>query len=100
MLMLPHQPNANTPSHEGRMASPILRYQSGEEIRKGDRVLFHGIEAEIGLVACDPTDPEADWYIREFGGGVLILDPLASGHTFVPLAQLDEYEDLRFVSRS
>jgi hypothetical protein len=81
------------------MASPILKYQSGEEIRKGDRVLFHGNGAEIELVACDADDAKMDWYIQEFGGGVLILDPLASGRTFIPSAQLEEFEDLRFVSR-
>ena len=31
-----------------------LRYQSGEEIKKGDRVLFHCGPAEIELVACGP----------------------------------------------
>jgi hypothetical protein len=77
----------------------ILRYQSGEEIKQGDHVLFHGNPAEVELVACDPNDPEAAWYIKEFGGGVLILDPTVSGRTFIPKADLGEYEDLEFVSR-
>lgn len=62
----------------------VLRYRSGEEIRNGDRVLFHGNPAEIDLVACDPNDPEGAWHVREFGGGVMILDPLVSGRTFIP----------------
>jgi hypothetical protein len=77
----------------------ILRYQSGEEIKRGDHVLFHGNPAEVELVACDPNDPEAAWYIKEFGGGVLILDPTVSGRTFISKADLGEYEDLEFVSR-
>jgi hypothetical protein len=78
-----------------------LKYRSGEEIKNGDRVLFHGNAAKIELVACDPNDPDPNvaWHVKEFGGGVLILDPLVSGRTFIPSDSLDEYEDLEFVSR-
>jgi hypothetical protein len=58
------------------------------------------IRSEVELVACDPNDPEAVWHMQEFGGGVLILDPVISGRTFIPKHQLDEYEDLEFVSRA
>jgi hypothetical protein len=78
----------------------VLKYRSGEEIRKGDRVLFHGNPAEIELVASVPNDPEAVWYLREFGGGVMVLDPMVSGRTFIPADQLGEGEDLEFVSRA
>ena len=37
-----------------------LKYQSGEEIKKGDRVLFHREPARIELVASEPGDPETD----------------------------------------
>ena len=77
----------------------ILKYRSGEEIKKGDRVLFHGTAAEIDLVACDDRDPETDWHMQKFGGGVSVCDPL-SGLTFISTDQIDEYEDLEFVSRS
>jgi hypothetical protein len=60
-------------------------------------VLFHGDPAEIELVACDPDDPEAEWFLKEYGGGVMILDP---GRTFISADQLDDYEDLEFVSRA
>jgi hypothetical protein len=81
--------------------APILKYRSGEEIRKGDHLRFHGNPAEIKLVACDPGDPDPEiaWHMKEFGGGVLILDPLVSGRTFIPKDSLDGYEDLEFVSR-
>jgi hypothetical protein len=78
----------------------VLKYRSGEEIRKGDHVLFHGNPAEVELVACDPDEPEAAWYMKEFGGGVMILDPKVSGRTFISTDQIDGYEDLEFVSRS
>ena len=77
-----------------------LKYRSGEEIRKGDHVRFHGNPAEIELVSTDPNDPEQAWHVQEFGGGVLISDPMVSGRTFIPKDQLAGYEDLEFVSRA
>jgi hypothetical protein len=56
----------------------ILKYRSGEEIRKGDRVLFHGNPAEVELVAVDPNEAEDAWFVQERGGGVMILDPMVS----------------------
>jgi hypothetical protein len=50
-------------------------------------------------VACDPNDPEDAWYMSEYGGGVMILDPMVSGRTFIPTKQLDD-EELAFVSRA
>jgi hypothetical protein len=78
----------------------VLRYRSGEQIEKGDNVLFHGNPAAVELVAFDPNQPEHAWYVQEFGGGVLISDPMCSGRTFVSRESLREYEDLEFVSRS
>jgi len=85
----------------GAMQQLTLKYRSGEEIRKGDRVRFHGNPAEVELVACDPNDPDPTvvWYMREFGGGVLISDPKVSGRTFIQRSSLDDYEDLEFKSR-
>ena len=80
---------------------PTLRYRSGETIRKGDRIRFHGHAAEIELVADPETaDPESEWYVKEFGGGVLITDPSVSGRTFIDKDSLGKYEDLEFVARS
>jgi hypothetical protein len=78
----------------------VLKYRSGEKIRKGDRVLFHGNPAEIALVASDPDGAEASWYLQEFGGGVVVLDPAVSGRNFIRAASIPEYEDLVFVSRA
>jgi hypothetical protein len=76
-----------------------LKYQSGEEIKKGDRVLIYGESAQIELVATDPGDPETDWYVENFGGGVMVLGGVA-GRTFIDAGQLSEYGDLEFVSRA
>jgi hypothetical protein len=85
---------------KSRMSVLILKYRSGEEIKKGDRVLFHGNPAEVELVAFDPNEPEHAWHVQEFGGGVMILDPMVSGRTFISTDQLNDYEDLEFVSRA
>ena len=77
-----------------------LKYRSGEQIQKGDHVLFHGNPATVELVALDRNHPEHAWYVQELGGGVLVFDPMSSGSTFIPREDLPEYEDLEFVSRA
>jgi len=73
-------------------------YQSGEEIKKGDRVLFHGEPGEIEFVA-DPlvNDPETKWYVQEEGAGVMVVEPKVFGRAFISHTKQDE--DLVFVSR-
>jgi hypothetical protein len=78
----------------------ILKYQSGEEIKKGDRVLFHREPGQIERVAVGLTsDPENDWHMREHGGGIMILEAF-QGHTFIPADQICDCKDLEFVSRA
>lgn len=73
-------------------------YHSGQEIRKGDRVLYHNEPGEIEFVA-DPLAPdvETDWYVEELGAGVMIVEPKVFGHVFVKDTEDDE--DLIFVAR-
>jgi hypothetical protein len=78
----------------------ILRYQSGEEIETGDRVLFHLQPAEIEFVASNPDNPETVWYFEEYGGGVMVRVPTERNPTFISADQIPEYEDLEFVSRA
>jgi hypothetical protein len=75
-----------------------LKYQSGEEIRKGDRVLFHGDAGEVEFIA-DPLvkDSETDWYIQEYGGGAMILQAGELGRCFISDTQ--DAEDLVLISR-
>jgi hypothetical protein len=78
-----------------------LKYQSGEEIKKGDRVNFHGASAEIVFVVETLTgDTELDWYMKEFGGGVMIREPKHFGMSFVSTESLHEAEDLELLSRA
>ena len=84
-----------------RGGTMVLKYRSGEEIKKADRVLFHGNPAEIELVASNITgDPATDWYIEEFGGGVMVSEPKVFGRAFVSADQIADEEDLEFVSRA
>jgi hypothetical protein len=78
-----------------------LKYQSGEEIMKGDRVLFHGEPAEVEFVVDEAAEDAAlDWYRQEFGGGVMIREPKHFGAAFIPAESLPETEDLEFLSRA
>ena len=77
-----------------------LTHRTGEEIKKGDRVLFHGNPVEIELVASEPGDGETEWYLQEYGGGVMVLDPLVSGRTFISADEVPGCEDPEFVSRA
>ena len=63
---------------------------------KGDRVLYDGKPGEIEFVVDPDRDPE-DWYVTEFGGGVMLVVPNVYGRIFMTHTQ-DE-EDLGFVSR-
>lgn len=83
------------------MAKLLLRYLSGEEILKGDRVILKGNTGEIELVATDPDDVETAWYFQEFGGGVMVLEPVRYGRLFLEAEELlDGCDDLEFVSRA
>jgi len=83
------------------MSPSILKYRSGQEIKKGDRVRLHGNPAQIEFVACDPesSDPEIAWHMKEHGGGIMVLEPKLFGRAFIPTESLDDCEDLEFVSR-
>jgi len=76
---------------------PLL-YITGEEIQGGDKILYDGLAGEVEVVA-DPAFPskETDWYVTEFGGGILVAEPTVFGRVFVRLDDLAE--DVVFVAR-
>lgn len=79
----------------------ILRYQSGEEVKQGDHVLFHQNPATIEFVVVERTgDPATDWYLEEFGGGAMVREPRDPNPIFLRAKSISEYEDLKFVSRA
>ena len=70
-----------------------FKYASGEEVLPGDRVRYAGDLTEVEFVA-DPATAPDDWYVKEFGGGVMLRWMDA---TFLP--STSDNEDLEFVSR-
>ncbi len=64
-------------------------YQSGDEIKAGDRVRLHGNPAEVETVQ-DAAGSEPH--------GIMIVEPKVFGRLFIP-APVSDYEDLEFVSR-
>jgi hypothetical protein len=75
-----------------------LKYRSGVEVMKGDRVLYHEDLGEVEFVA-DPLVHDADtiWYVQKYGRGVMISEPKHYGSVFV--SNPDGNDDLEFVSR-
>jgi hypothetical protein len=73
---------------------PIM-YQSGEEVRKGDRVTYCGAQGVVEFVADPQLTPE-DWFVQTYGGGVMLLDS-QFGSVFLDNPAGDE--DLLFVGR-
>jgi hypothetical protein len=76
-----------------------FKYMTGEDVLKGDYVTYHREPGRVDFVA-EPSidDPETAWYVKEFGGGVMILEPKAFGSVF--LTEPDSDEDLILVSRA
>ncbi len=74
-------------------------YQSGEEVKKGDRVTYHGEPGEIEFGAEKVVgDSGIDWHVREHGGGVMIIEPKNFGRVFVHNPENDE--DLILIARA
>lgn len=75
-----------------------LRYHSGHEVKKGDRIRYHGEPAVVNFVVIERTgDPSVDWYMDEFPEGGCMLEASAFGHVFVPSTDLHDHA--QFLSR-
>jgi hypothetical protein len=73
----------------------LLRYQSGEEVRAGDRIIYGGSPGLVEFVA-ELEDIDTAWYVEQFGGGCMLLTH-SMGHVFIDKPENDE--DLELVSR-
>ena len=58
---------------------------------------LHDELGEIEFVA-DPSDHPNNWYVKEYGGGVIIVEPNVFGSLFIG-APVCDYEGLVFVKR-
>jgi len=73
-------------------------YQTGEEVKKGDRILFSEDPGEVEFVADpDAPNPETQWYIEEYGGEIMLFNLSRYGRVF---GGENPLEDVTFVSRS
>jgi hypothetical protein len=76
-----------------------LNYPSGQDVKPGDRILYHGEPGEVEFVVADRTgDPSKDWYLEQFPGGGFMITAKGFGSVFLGEDDIDE--DLEFVSRS
>jgi hypothetical protein len=76
-----------------------FNYPSGEHVKPGDRILYHGEPGEVEFVVADHTgDPSKDWYLEQFPGGGFMITAKGFGSVFLGEGDIDE--DLEFVARS
>ena len=76
-----------------------LRYHTGEEIHRGDRVTYGGNAGVIELVVEVLTgEPEEDWLLETNGAGIMVAEPKVFGRVY--LHDPHDEEDLLFVARA
>lgn len=71
-------------------------YKSGDEVQEGDWIIYQGEKGEIEFLA-DPSVVPHDWYVTEFGGGVMVSEPRVFGRVFIP--DPANAEELRLLAR-
>ena len=73
-------------------------YLSGEEVKNGDRILFHGEPGEVEFIITSVTgDSSMDWYVEQHPGGGVMITARGFGSVFLPVSAIDER--LEFLSR-
>ena len=80
-------------------ATATLRYTSGDEIRKGDRIRYNGEQGQVVFLVMERIgDPAHDWYLDQFPGGGLMIEVEEFGNVFLGVADIDD--DLELVARA
>jgi hypothetical protein len=76
----------------------VFVYESGEEVKSGDRIIYHGEPGKVEFVVVGLTGDRAmDWYVEQFPGGGFMVNANGVGSVFLGESDIDE--DLEFVSR-
>lgn len=74
------------------------RYTSGDIVQPGDYVSYRGEKGRIEFVAAEQSgDAATDWYIEEYGGGVM-MNVEGYGLVFLPGNEIDE--ELELIDRA
>lgn len=71
-----------------------LRYPTGEDVRKGDRVRYLG---EMGFVEFVVAENASDWFAEQFAGGGAMINAKVFGRIFLSPTDFDDH--LHFVGR-
>lgn len=75
-----------------------FNYELGEEVKKGDRILYHGEPGEVEFVVAEKIgDPAIDWFLERFPEGGVMIVAKGFGNVFIEEPEVEE--DLEFVSR-
>ena len=73
-------------------------YQSGKEVKTGDRITYHGEPGEVQFVVSEKVgDGDLDWYMNGFSEGGFMITVRTFGSVFLTESAIGE--DLQFVSR-
>lgn len=75
-----------------------FRYPSGDDVREGDRVRYHGEGGTVDFVVVENVgDPSLDWYVEKFPGGGVMITAETFGSVF--LSPTDIAEHLELITR-
>ena len=75
------------------------KYQTGEEIHRGDRVTYGGNAGVIELVVEALTGvAEEDWLFENNGAGIMVAEPKVFGRVY--FHDPHEEEDLLIIARA
>jgi hypothetical protein len=67
----------------------VWRYASGDIVQSGDHVRYRGEHGRVEFVAAEQSgDAATDWYIEEYGGGVM-MNVESLGAVFLPGGEID-----------
>jgi hypothetical protein len=76
----------------------LFTYHSGEEVRSGDHITYHGEPGKVEFVVTGRIgDPATDWYTEQYPGGGFMITASGFGNVFLTGNDIDE--DLKLLSR-
>ena len=75
-----------------------LSDQSGEEVRAGDRILYHGEQGRVEYVVLK-NGGKNTWHVEHFPNDGMGIAAEGIGAVFIPAGFVEDDEDLEFVSR-
>ena len=59
-------------------------YSTGQEVRVGDLITYHGESGHVQFVSAEATgDPARDWYLEQFPGGGVMIEAEGFGSVFL-----------------